>query len=899
MKLKFDSNQDYQLKAVKSIVNIFEGQPLAKGDFEISFATEQASIVFTEKGIGNNLLLNDLQILKNVQSIQIEQGIEQSEVLVPSISNKKKEKEFNKLNFTIEMETGTGKTYTYLRSIYELNKVYGFKKFVIVVPSVAIREGTIKNLEITHEHFQDLYDKPLINFIMYNSKNLNDLRNFATSNAIQILVINIDSFTKDNNIINTILETGIKPIEYIQSTKPLVIIDEPQNFETDIRKQAIQNLNPLCTLRYSATHRNLYNLVYSLNPVQAYDLGLVKQIEVDGITSDSNYNAAFIQYNGIQVGKKTLKAKLTIYVNENGGVKQKKISANLGDDLYELSKYRDIYKDGFILNSISAEEGTIEFSNGTLIKEGEVQGGLNDEVLRFQIERTVKWHFDKVKKLKEQGIKVLSLFFIDKVANYRDYDIDSNAIKGKFAIWFEEAFNKLKQQNPDLIPYEAEDVHNGYFSSDKLGKGSDKKNIWTDTKGTLKKDDDTYTLIMKDKERLLSPEVPLQFIFSHSALREGWDNPNVFQICTLNESKSNLKKRQEIGRGLRLPVNSEGVRIQDKRINILTVIANESYEDFSKALQNEIQEETSVEFKDRIKNARDKATIERNKELTLENFPLLFEIWEKISQKTRYSVDYNTDDLIQRTVAAVKKMPMTKRPMLESKTASLNYSNEGIDNKLKDISIRRTDEVRYSIPDVYGYIQNKLDITRNTIYEILIQSDRYEELEINPQMFLDNVVACTHQTLNNLLVEGVRYEEINGKKYEMTLFQFEEIETYLSNLFKITKTDKTVFNYIPIDSDIERDFARDCEADESIKFFFKLPRRFKIPTPIGNYNPDWAVILENDSKIYFVAETKGTLNKQLLRDVERMKIDCGKKHFALFKPLGVEYKMAVTTKDLY
>ncbi len=753
MKLKFSATQDYQLQAVKSVVNILEGQALAKGDFEMSFAMEGSSIALTEKGVGNNLVLSEEQILKNIQKIQAQNGIKQSETLVPSVSDDKKTT-FCPLNFTVEMETGTGKTYTFLRSIYELHKVYGFKKFVIVVPSVAIREGTIKNLQITHEHFQDLYGNPTINYVMYDRNNLTALRNFATSNAIQILVINVDSFTKDNNVINTVRETGVKPIEYIQATHPIVIIDEPQNFETDVRRQAVHNLNPLCTLRFSATHRNLYNLVYSLNPVQAYDLGLVKQIEVDGITSDSNYNAAFIQYKGVQLGKKTLKAKLTIYVNEGGGIKQKDLSVNLGDDLFELSNGREIYKDGFILNSINATEGTIEFSNGTVVKEGETQGGLNDEVMKFQIERTVKSHFEKFKKLKNKGIKVLSLFFIDRVANYRQYDEEGNFNKGKFALWFEEAFNKLKKQNSDLIPFEAEQVHNGYFSSDKASKGKDKKDVWTDTKGTTAKDDDTYSLIMKEKERLLGMEEPLQFIFSHSALREGWDNPNVFQICTLNESKSDLKKRQEIGRGLRLPVDSEGQRVQDKSINVLTVIANETYEDFSRALQNEIQEETSVEFKDRIKNARDKATIQRNKELTLENFPLLFEIWEKISQQTRYSVDYSTEELIRRSVEEIKKMPMTKRPLLESKTARLDFSEEGVTSKLTDTNVKRTNEVRYQIPDVYGYIQNKIDLTRNSIYEILIQSDRYGELEINPQLFLDNVVACIQRTLNNVLVEA-------------------------------------------------------------------------------------------------------------------------------------------------
>ncbi|MCY7333769.1 MAG: DEAD/DEAH box helicase family protein [Pseudanabaena sp. CAN_BIN31] len=461
MKLQFSATQDYQLQAVKSVIDLFEGQPLAKGDFKISFAMEGASIAFSEKGIGNNLVISEEQILQNLQIIQQRNNLEISENLVASYSSEDKKTEYTRLNFTIEMETGTGKTYTFLRTIYELNKVYGFKKFVIVVPSVAIREGTVKNLQITHEHFQDLYECPPINYVMYDSKNLTSLKNFATSNAIQVLVINIDSFSKDSNIINTVRETGVKPIEYIQATNEIAIIDEPQNMETDVRRSAIQNLNPLCTLRYSATHRNFYNLLYSLNPVQAYDLGLVKQIEVDGITSDSNYNAAFIQVKKIESGKKNLKVKVAIYVNDKGGVTQKDITLALGEDLFEKSNRRDIYKDGFILNEIRVSDREIEFANGLIIREGETQGGLTDEVMKFQIERTVQAHFEKLKKLKPQGIKVLSLFFIDKVANYRSYDLNGNPEKGKFALWFEEAFIKqaTKKANADLIPFEVEKVH--------------------------------------------------------------------------------------------------------------------------------------------------------------------------------------------------------------------------------------------------------------------------------------------------------------------------------------------------------------------------------------------------------------------------------------------------------
>jgi len=906
MKLVFDSSQEYQLAAIRAVADIFEGQPLAKGEFEISFAMEESSLAFTEKGIGNRLVLNEAQLLENVRAVQTRNGIAPSSALERCLYVKDAESgatDFIPLNFTVEMETGTGKTYVYLRTVYELNKVYGFKKFVIVVPSVAIREGALKNLEITHEHFQGLYSNPPINFLMYESRNLTALRNFATSNAIQILVINIDSFTKDTNIINTVRETGVKPIEYIQATCPIVIVDEPQNMETEVRRTALHNLNPLCTLRYSATHRNLYNLVYALNPVQAYDLGLVKQIEVDGVTADSNYNAAYVQLKKIERGKKQIRAKVSIYANERGGVKPKDVTLDLGDDLFEKSNGREIYKDGYILNHINASDCTIEFSGGAVIREGTTQGGLTDDVLKYEIDRTVEKHFEKVKRLQPKGIKVLSLFFVDRVANYRDYDVGGNPQKGRFALWFEEAFTRLANQNLGLIPFSAEQVHNGYFSSDKRGTGKEKKEIWVDSKEkNTKADEDTYGLIMREKERLLSLDEPLQFIFSHSALREGWDNPNVFQICTLNETKSDLKKRQEIGRGLRLPVDSSGQRVQDKNLNVLTVIANETYEDFSEALQREIQEETSVEFKGRIKNARDKATVRLSKELTLQNFPLLFDIWERIKHHTRYKVEYSTAELIRRTVAELgdlNNVPPTKRPMLEARTASLSYSEQGVETTLRDAGVKYVSEVHYVLPDVFGYIQSRVDISRNTIYEILKQSARYAELEINPQMFLDNVVGAIRRNLYSLMVEGVKYEQINGSYYEMTLFKFEEIESYLSDLFQVSKQDKTPFNYIPVDSSIESDFARDCEADDKIKFFFKLPRSFKVHTPIGDYIPDWAVVFENDTRVYFVAETKGTLDWQLLREIERMKIQCGEKHFALFKPAGVEYKLAVTTRDLY
>lgn len=897
MQLKFSSTQEYQLEAIQAVVNLFEGQPLNKGDFEVSFAVEDRSLALTSKGVGNRLVLSQEQLLKNLQKVQEENLGESTDTALQPLTFQDKDKQEQSLpipNFTIEMETGTGKTYTYLRTIYELNKVYGFKKFVVVVPSVAIREGTLKNLEITHEHFQDLYNNPPINFTVYDSKKLAALRSFATSNTIQVLVINIASFAKEDNIINQVRETGIKPIEYIQSTQPFVVVDEPQNMETDIRKRAIATLNPLCTLRYSATHRNLYNLVYKLDPVQAYDLGLVKQIEVDGISTGENHSAVYINFEKIIPSKSKVKAQLKIYVNDNNGVKAKSIKCSVGADLYKLSKERDIYKDGFIINSINAEWGEIEFSNGLILTTGHTQGGLTDEIMKFQIERTIQKHFEKERRYKAMGIKVLSLFFIDKVANYRTYTGDGSPIKGKFALWFEELFAEYaaKPAYKDLYPFEVAAAHNGYFSQDNKGK-------LKDTKGTTKADHSTYNLIMKDKERLLSQDEPLRFIFSHSALREGWDNPNVFQICTLNESKSDLKKRQEIGRGLRLPVNAEGERIFEKRINILTVIANETYADFSAQLQKEIQEETSVDFSGRIKNAKAKAKIKLSKQLTAKNCPEFFELWDKIKHRTHYKVEYQTEDLIKAAVEAIKGMPTTNKPLLTAETYKVSYTETGVEGNLTSRKDKDTADIKYLIPDIYGYIQNRVNLTRSTIYEILMQSGRHNELEVNPQLFLDNAITYIKGALHQLMIDGIKYQSIKGSYYQMQLFKSEEIETYLDNLFEVTNTDKTLYNYVPVDSSVEAKFAKDCEVDEQVKFYFKLPRGFKIPTPIGNYNPDWAVIFDKDSRIYFVAETKSSTNPNKRRVAENLKIACGEKHFAIFEKDGVKYKVVDSIQGLY
>lgn len=888
MKLHFDSNQEYQIEAIRAVTDIFEGQPLSGGDFEFSLTATGA--LLSENGVGNRLTLTEEQIWENVKRIQ-----QRNLTPVPSPEGEGSKGRGRRgvggeagMNFSVEMETGTGKTYVYLRTIYELNKLYGFKKFVIVVPSVAIREGVLKNLQITHEHFQTLYDKSQINYDVYDSKKVSNLRGYAAGNSIQILVINIDAFAKDENIINKPNDklTGKRPIEFLQSATPIVIVDEPQNMETDIRKKAIENLNPLCTLRYSATHTNHYNLVYSLNPVKAYDLGLVKQIEVDSVISENAMNEAFIQLEGINATKTRLTAKIRIDCNSNKGVAKKSVTVRAGDDLYKLSKEREIYKEGFIIDEIDAGSGAITLTNGLTLSVGETKGGMNDDVMKFMLRRTVEEHFKKEKSYKGKGIKVLSLFFIDKVRNYREYDTNGNPVKGKYAGWFEEIYRQeiAKPAYGGLLPYSVDEVHNGYFSQDSKGRVKD-------TEGESQADYSTYKLIMQDKEILLDPDTPLRFIFSHSALREGWDNPNVFQICTLNETKSEIKKRQEIGRGLRLSVNQNGQRIFDRNINKLTVVANERYEDFAKALQNEIQEDCGVDFTGRVKNRGDRQKVSLRK--GFEADPKFLQIWEKIKFHTRYRVEYKTDELITLTAKAVRNMPETRKPTIKSTKKKVLITQEGVEGLLVSDSIDDYYGIRFEIPDMLAYIQSKTELTRHTILEILKKSGRLSELLLNPQLFMDNAVSAIKLVLYELMVDGIKYEKIGNKIFEMTLFEDNELEIYLDRFtFMVKNTDKTIYdNYIPLDSSVENQFARDCENSENIEFFFKLPFWFRITTPIGTYNPDWAIVFKGEKRIYFVAETKG--EGQELRHSEQMKIDCGKAHFEQFE--NVRFKGPVSS----
>ena len=877
MKLKFDANQTYQKEAIQSVIGLFEGQP--KSDGFLEYALQEENSLNLIAGIANNCLLSEAQLLKNLQTVQSANNIKQSEKLEGT-------------HFSTEMETGTGKTYVYLRTIYELNKAYGFKKFVIVVPSVAIREGVLKNLEVTQDHFRLLYDNVPVRFSVYDSGKVSLLRGFATGNNIEILVINIDSFAKDENIINRINDrlTGQRPIEFIQATHPIVIVDEPQNMETDKRKAAIQSLKPLCTLRYSATHKYAYNLVYRLTPVKAYDEGLVKQIEVDSIVTQDSFNHAYISLENMAATKTKLSAKIIMDINTPQGVKRQLISVKTGDDLYRLSHERQVYRDGYHVEEIDAANECITFSNGSSLYKGQNQGGYTDDVMKVQIRKTVEEHLKKSKRLRGLGIKVLSLFFIDRVDNYRQYDGPGNPIKGKLAQWFEEVYLELTNTSAFReLKRDVHSVHNGYFSQDRKG-------VLKDTNGTTLDDNQTYELIMKDKEKLLNLDNPLQFIFSHSALREGWDNPNVFQICTLNESKSELKKRQEIGRGLRLPVNQDGERIFDKTINRLTVIANESYEDFARSLQQEIEEDCGVSFEGRIKNGQNKATVTYRKGFELdEKFK---DIWNRIKHKTTYRVAYDTRKLIESASKAIKEMPSVGKPQIRSIKKRLIMDNSGIDGELIAEKIMSLESKEFNVPDILGYIQNRTELTRSTLFKILKQSGRLGDALSNPQLFIDFSIKAIQSVLSAMMIEGIRYSKIGNTEYKVQLFDDKDLQIYLDGAFhEVNNPSKTIYdNYIPLDSQVESKFAKDCEDSEQVEFYFKLPNWFKIPTPIGTYNPDWALIFKNKIRIYFVAETKDKLDLSQLRTEEQLKIKCGRQHFTQFE--DVEYRHITRLSDL-
>lgn len=978
MKLYFESNLDYQHAAIESVCDLFRGQEICRTEFTVSsqggravfgqgelalggsFTQGQLGLVQNELGVGNRLTLLDDELLANLNDIQLRNGLRPAASLASG-------------DFTVEMETGTGKTYVYVRSIFELNKRYGFTKFVIVVPSVAIKEGVYKTLQITQDHFRSLYAGVPFDFFLYDSSKLGQVRNFATSQNIQVMVITVGAINKQdvNNLYKDSEKTGgEKPIDLIRSTCPIVIVDEPQSVDGGLKgqgKEALDKMNPLCTLRYSATHADKHHQVYRLDAVDAYERKLVKQIEVASAAVDGGHNKAYVRLVSVSNKANKIRAVLELDVQHGTSVSREQMTVQAGYDLEQYTN-RPLYA-GYLVDDIGCRKGDeyVQLSNQEEpLRVGEAIGGVDEDAVKRQmIRRTIEEHLDKELRFNPLGIKVLSLFFIDVVENYRHYDSSGVPVKGKYAEMFEAEYKaaaakpKFRSLFKEIdLTHEASEVHDGYFSIDKKGKWQD-----TDEGNQTNRDsaERAYNLIMKDKEKLLGFETKLKFIFSHSALREGWDNPNVFQICALREMGTERERRQTIGRGLRLCVNQSGERQRGFEVNTLTVVATESYEDFAFNLQKEIEADTGIRFgivekhqfaaiavadangeakplgvekseaiwtylkgaglvdakgkvqdslrtalKDKtftlpeefasqkadvsellkklaggltVKNADDRKQIKTRQAIVQSaEFKAL---WDRIKHKTTYRVMFDNEALIVACIKAVTDLPVVMKTRLQWRKADLAIGKGGVGARETASSAPIIlEEQDIELPDLLTELQDRTQLTRRSLVRILTESDRLDDFKKNPQQYIDLVADSVNRAKRMALVDGIKYQRIGDEAYyAQELFNQEELTGYLKNMLPATKA---VYEYVVYDSGgVEKGFAEDLEKNDAVKVYAKLPGWFRVPTPLGTYNPDWAVLVEVDGaeKLYFVVETKSSLFDEDLRDKESAKIKCGKAHF--------------------
>jgi type III restriction enzyme len=963
MKLHFEPNLDYQHTAIESVCDLFRGQETCRTDFTVTrdVANPQYRMAFLEHdlGIGNRLQLLDDELLTNLEDIQIRNGLKPSTTLASG-------------DFTVEMETGTGKTYVYLRTIFELNRRYGFTKFVVVVPSVAIKEGVYKTLQITEEHFRALYANAPFEFFLYDSSKLGQVRNFATSPNIQIMVVTVGAINKKdvNNLYKDSEKTGgERPIDLIKATRPILIVDEPQSVDGGLEgrgKEALGAMNPLCTLRYSATHADKHHMLYRLDAVDAYERKLVKQIEVASLEVEGGHNKGYVKLLSTSNKKGTFSAKVELDVQHLLGVSRKTVTVQPGDDLQQVTG-RAVYADCLVQNiGCKTGEEFLELSNlEAPLRPGGAVGDVDSDALkRLMIRRTVEEHLDKELRLRPQGIKVLSLFFIDAVEHYRSY-VDGAQVKGKYAVMFEEEYRKAAAKpkyrtlfNDVDLESDATEVHDGYFSIDRKG-------TWTDTaennQGNRENAERAYNLIMRDKEKLLGFETKLKFIFSHSALREGWDNPNVFQICAIREMGTERERRQTIGRGLRLCVNQQGDRLRGFDINTLTVIATEGYEQFAENLQKEIEEDTGIRFgivekhqfaaipvtddagrttalgvpqseaiwthlKDAgfvdargkvqdslrkalkddtlqlpepfqsqlpqvkevlrklagrldIKNADERRSIRtRQAVLHSEEFQAL---WNRIKHKTTYRVQFDNEKLVTDCAKAIGECPPITKTRVQIRKADLAIGRGGVSSEETTVAAPIIiEEADIELPDLLTDLQDKTQLTRRSLVRILTDSGRLDDFKRNPQEFIELATESVNRTKRLALVDGIKYQRLGDEYYyAQELFEQEELTGYLKNMLA---ANKSVYEHVVYDSaTVERTFAEQLEKNEAVKIYAKLPGWFKVPTPLGTYNPDWAVLVDKDGaeRLFFVVETKSSLFAEDLRDKENAKIECGKAHF--------------------
>lgn len=1009
MKLQF-KQQTFQQDAANAVVNVFRGQPFFTPTYLMDSGSDGSySLIdkFEFTGWNNNKIvpqLTDEAILSNIRKVQMQNGIQPSEHLE------------GKYNLTIEMETGVGKTYTYIKTMYELNTAYGWSKFIVVVPSIAIREGVYKTFEVTQEHFAEEYGKK-IQFFIYNSARLSEIENFASSNSIHVMIINSQAFNakgKDARRIKMELDEfrSRRPIDVIAKTNPIVIIDEPQSVEGEQTKKNLKDFHAFLTLRYSATHKkdSIYNMVYRLDAIDAYNKKLVKKISVKGITeTGSTATDSYLYLEGLNLSKGDPTATLQFEVKmANGTLKKKSRVVKIGDNLYDYSGGLEEYKNGFVVKQIDGRDDSVEFLNGIKIYAGDVIGAVDeDQLRRIQIRETILSHIQRERELFYKGIKVLSLFFIDEVANYREYDAAGQPVNGKYARMFEEEYEdivgnlQLSIGEDEYIKYlnsiKASKTHAGYFSVDGKGKMINSK---VSRKETTSDDVSAYELIMKNKELLLDlhpKKSPVRFIFSHSALREGWDNPNVFQICTLKQSSSDVRKRQEVGRGLRLCVNQDGERMDTNvlgndvhNVNVLTVIASESYDSFAKGLQTEMadavadrpravtvdlfvgkvikdnngneqvidQDTASAIHYDMIVNGyidrkgvltdkyyEDKANGEikvaeevadsaasvieivdsiydarsmqpenarsNNVELQVDEeklaMPEFKALWSKINAKSVYVVDFDTDELIRKSIASLdSKLRVSKIYFLVESSAMDNIKSK--EELVSGASFVKEESASYGVTitansnvkyDLIGKLVDETGLTRKAVIAILqgIQPHVFNQFKDNPEEFIVKAAVLINDEKATAIIEHITYDVLD-ERYGMDVFTAPTIKGKLG--VNAMKAKKHLYDHIVYDSSNERDFATDLDTNTDVAVYVKLPDGFYISTPVGHYNPDWAIAFyEGKVKhIYFVAETKGSMSSMQLRLIEESKIHCAREHFKAISNGNVVYDVVDSYKSL-
>ncbi len=917
MRLQFDPNQTYQVDAVNAVAGLFDGQGQTAA--EITFSLGHSGLA----AVPNRLDLTPAQLVANLHAVQAANGISPDARLM-HLDGKSTTSADPALadfpNYSVEMETGTGKTYVYIRTALELARRYGFRKYIVVVPSVAIREGALKTLEVTREHFAAQFDNLSYRAYAYDSANLTQVRGFALSDGVEFMVMTLASFiSAAKNVLyqSTDRLQGETPVELVKAARPILILDEPQNMESEKSVAALAALNPLFALRYSATHRNPYNLVYRLTPYEAYRQRLVKRIEVASVTAQGDESAPYIRLERVESQKRTLTARLTVLkLRADGGVKPETLIFKPGDSL--TAKTGRAEYAGYDIDEIDIAGQSVRFTNDRELTVGEEIGGNRADVFAAQIRYTVDQHLRRQKKLKADRVKVLSLFFIDKVDNYAPAD-------GLIRRLFTEAFDSLKGGYDDFKDLSAAQVQKGYFASRKTKAGE--VILEDSTTGEAAKDTEAYDLIMKDKERLLSFDEPTAFIFSHSALREGWDNPNIFQICTLNQSASEMRKRQEVGRGVRLAVDQSGARVREHRVNVLTVVANESYEKYVAGLQSEVALEYQAEIEARFgkpigqlsdaeraaiaeeygagimpprpADARQKVDVPLRREYLLQ--PEFQELWERIKLKTRYRVTVDTAKLLVDTLAELDASRIP-RPQIVATKAEVTVTDE---NSFAARQVARVQAVmdlsgrwpRPNVVEVMGRLLARshppVRLTRRTLLALIERAGPalQSAMLANPNAFAAEAVRVLKDKLADQLTAGIKYEQ-TGEWYEMT--QFEELLSGWTDY--LVPAERSIYEQVFVDSGVERDFVASLENDGRVKYYVKLPAWFTVPTPIGAYEPDWAVVMEDHDaygeptgqRLYLVAETKGTDRWNDLHPDEKRRIQCGKAHFE--GALAVRYR---------